>query len=397
MLHFSKTVFALLIAVFALLPAVGAEAKPDDGTARLSDKAENIRLKIEKNETKVRGLKKKESSVIDKLGKIDRELNKTKRKADSIKKEIDALDRKISETESIRGNLAERIHNRESYASERVVALYKLNRLGKMNLLASADSITDFFHNKNALERIVARDEIALNDLGNDKTRQDAILSELRKKKADKAELETAFEKQVKKMAQKKRTRKDLLRIIRREKSLTLASIESLKAAATALDKKIASLKAKSEKPKPGKTTSSASPSCGFPALKGTLDMPVMGKIVSNYGAYVNTEFNVKNFRSGIKISAKKGEPIHAVHKGKVLFSDWFKGYGNMLIIDHGDSYYTLYAHADKVFKSKGDNVESGEVIATVGDTGSMKGTQLHFEVRHHGKPMDPMKWLKKG
>lgn len=125
--------------------------------------------------------------------------------------------------------------------------------------------------------------------------------------------------------------------------------------------------------------------------------MPVKGKIVYFFGPYKNNEFNVVNFRSGIVIQAERGEPIRAVFNGKVLYASWFKGYGNMIIIDHGDNYYTVYAHAEELFVSKGDMVENGEVIATVGDTGSLTGTNLHFEVRHHGKPIDPLKWIAKG
>lgn len=68
-----------------------------------------------------------------------------------------------------------------------------------------------------------------------------------------------------------------------------------------------------------------------------------------------------------------------------------------MIIIDHGNSYYTVYAHADNIYKKEGDRVKTGETIATVGDSGSMNGPGLHFEVRHHGKSLDPVKWLRKG
>jgi septal ring factor EnvC (AmiA/AmiB activator) len=93
---------------------------------------------------------------------------------------------------------------------------------------------------------------------------------------------------------------------------------------------------------------------------------------------------------------ADRGEPIQAVQSGIVLYSGWFKSYGNMIIIDHGTHYYTVYAHAEELFKSKGDPVEEGEVIATVGDTASMTGSNLYFELRHRGKSIDPLKWLKK-
>ena len=146
---------------------------------------------------------------------------------------------------------------------------------------------------------------------------------------------------------------------------------------------------------KPAKdVNSSQSP---FSSHKGLLIRPVNGKITNLFGPYNNPKYNITNFRSGIDIKADHGEPIRSVFKGKVIYSSWFKGYGNMIIIDHGNSYYTVYAHMEETFKSKGEEVDAGEVIATVGDTGSMTGAKLYFEVRHHGKPMDPLEWLKKG
>jgi len=124
---------------------------------------------------------------------------------------------------------------------------------------------------------------------------------------------------------------------------------------------------------------------------------PVKGKIVTSFGPYTNLKLNIVNFNSGINIKADRGEPIKAVYNGKTLFASWFKGYGNMIIIDHGDHYYSVYAHLEEIFKVKGDLVETGEVIATVGDTNSMTGPGLHFEVRHHGKPVDPIAWVKRG
>lgn len=124
--------------------------------------------------------------------------------------------------------------------------------------------------------------------------------------------------------------------------------------------------------------------------------MPVKGKIVSLFGKFKNIQYKVLNFRSGIEIQTERGEPIQAVYAGKILYADWFKGYGNMIIIDHGENYYTVYAHIEEAFKTAGDVVEAGEVMATVGDTGSITGPKLYFEVRHHGKPLDPMQWLEK-
>ena len=134
-----------------------------------------------------------------------------------------------------------------------------------------------------------------------------------------------------------------------------------------------------------------------FAELKGLLNMPVKGKIINLFGPYQDTRFNVTVFRSGIDIKTRSGSAIQAVYTGRVLYADWFKGYGNMMIIDHGGNYYTVYAHLQKMLKSKGDRVNTGEDIATAGDTGSIIGPALHFEIRHHGKPLDPMQWIEAG
>ena len=179
---------------------------------------------------------------------------------------------------------------------------------------------------------------------------------------------------------------------MRKEKSAQLLAIESLKEAALNLDHKINNLSTQLAALDPNQY-SGREP---FQAYKGLLKMPVKGKIISLFGKFKNTQFNTLNFRSGIEIQTERGEPIQAVYAGKILYADWFKGYGNMIIIDHGENYYTVYAHIEEAFKTAGDVVEAGEVMATVGDTGSITGPKLYFEVRHHGKPLDPMQWLEK-
>lgn len=124
---------------------------------------------------------------------------------------------------------------------------------------------------------------------------------------------------------------------------------------------------------------------------------PVEGEIISEFGSSAPGNYKVFTFQKGIDIKVVRGEPVKTVFKGEVMFAQWLKGYGNVLIINHGDHYYTLYAHVEEMFKKEGEAVETGDVIATAGDTGSIKGMCLHFEVRHHGKPVDPMKWLRKG
>ena len=179
---------------------------------------------------------------------------------------------------------------------------------------------------------------------------------------------------------------------IQRKKNMSQAALLSLKASARDLNDKMSVLDKQVLYPIENSMRGSS-----FLHQKGRLRKPVQGKIFSKFGVSKNGDYKSFTFQSGIDIKVERGEPVRSVFKGKVLFAQWLKGYGNMMIINHGDNYYTLYAHVEELFKKKGEAVETGEVIATAGDTGSIKGLCLHFEVRHHGKPVNPMQWIRKG
>ncbi len=131
-----------------------------------------------------------------------------------------------------------------------------------------------------------------------------------------------------------------------------------------------------------------------FAGLRGRLPYPASGAIITKYGRGRDPKYDNPIYNKGIEIQAPTGSPIIAVADGQVIYADYFSGYGNLIIIDHGDNYYTVYAHAKDLLKKVGDRVASREKIATVGDTGSLKGAMLYFEVRHHGDTTDPENWL---
>jgi septal ring factor EnvC (AmiA/AmiB activator) len=133
----------------------------------------------------------------------------------------------------------------------------------------------------------------------------------------------------------------------------------------------------------------------GFAGLRGRLAWPADGRVVAEYGPQVNPRFGTKTFRNGIDIEAIEGSNIAAVFPGHVVYTGWFRGYGNLIIVDHGGEYYTVYAHAADIRVTEGDEVKQGQIIGTVGDTGSLQGPRLYFEVRHEGKPQDPTQWLR--
>ena len=359
----------------------------------LHKRKKHIYREIEKGQQDVAAFTRRESDIIKHLNQVELKLNTRRKRAVDLKKEIEKLEHMIDEASTASQELRHRIHANEEHVSKRLTALYKMSRLGKFHLLVSAKSINEFIQRKAAFERILAYDEKIRRDLVENQAELKKMLKSLNTKKALKSAHAAEYQKQTRLMSLERSTRNKILVDIRKQKALELAAIDALTEAADDLERKIKLLNTEKINVVSGKNI----PQLSFPAHKGLLIMPVNGKIINLFGPYKNPKYNITNFRSGIDIKADFGEPVRSVFKGKVIYSNWFKGYGNMIIIDHGNSYYTVYAHMEETFKYEDDEVDAGEVIATVGDTGSMMGAMLYFEVRHHGKPINPLKWLKKG
>ena len=370
--------------------------KPPDQQSQINEYEErknHIRQEIKEGRQEVEAFTRKESDTIKRLNEVELTLNKSKKGTAAIKNEIKKIESEINEASNSSDELRAQIRTNEKYVARRLVALYKMNWLGRFHILASADSMHEFIQRKAALERLLAYDEKVRRDLITDQTELKKVLSRMEGLKDQKSIRVQALNKKTRLMSQERSTRAKLLVDIRGQKALELAAIDALTQAANELDLKINSLNTRINSPAPDKNVSQLP----FSDHKGLLIRPVNGKITSLYGPYKNPEYNITNFRSGIDIKTDNGEPVRSVFKGTVLYSSWFKTYGNMIIIDHGKNFYTVYAHLEEAFKAKGDDVETGEVIATVGDTGSMTGAKLYFEVRHHGKPINPMPWFKNG
>ena len=130
-----------------------------------------------------------------------------------------------------------------------------------------------------------------------------------------------------------------------------------------------------------------------FAALKGKLRLPIRGELASRFGS--PREDGGTTWK-GLFIKAPQGEEVKSVAPGRVVFADWMRGFGNLMIVDHGSDYLSIYGNNETLFKQAGETVSSGDTIARVGNSGGNPETGLYFEVRHQGKPFDPQSWIKK-
>ncbi|HEY5038462.1 MAG TPA: peptidoglycan DD-metalloendopeptidase family protein, partial [bacterium] len=193
--------------------------------------------------------------------------------------------------------------------------------------------------------------------------------------------------------SRERKNRTGALVSIRHQQVLRQQTITDLNAAAQDLQHKVALFLNQSREARKHSTWVSAG--TGLMVKRGKIPWPVSGRIISPFGKYKNTEFNAVVENTGIQIQAATGTPIRAVSSGAVRYADWFKGYGKLVILDHGEGYYSLYAQASELNVSEGQTVTAGQVIGAVGDTGSLVGSSLYFEIRKNGVPQDPLRWLK--
>jgi septal ring factor EnvC (AmiA/AmiB activator) len=128
-----------------------------------------------------------------------------------------------------------------------------------------------------------------------------------------------------------------------------------------------------------------------FEQLRGKLTLPVIGEVANKYGS---ARPNSTVLWRGLMLRAANGQAVKSVAAGRVVFSDWLRGFGNLLIIDHGNGYMSLYGNNETLYKQVGEVLRGGETVAAVGNSGGNENSGVYFELRHRGEPLDPLKWI---
>ncbi|MDY6837868.1 MAG: peptidoglycan DD-metalloendopeptidase family protein [Thermodesulfobacteriota bacterium] len=396
-LYISKAVLkALTLALPAFLISFGQLVMADPSTnglketiAREQTQRKAVQEKISEAERKIEGLKADETLVVQDLERLNLELYNSRARLREIRSEIQEIERQMEALTLEQASLVAQTRTLEAFAVPRLVAFYKLGQLGVAPMLFSAQTFSQLWQRRESLERILKHDRDLWDTLQDQKRKLEVVSGDLETRKQTQEGLLKKGEEQAARIARQRVDRSKLLASIQADKDLTLAAIASLKDRAKRLDETLRSLQ-RQPRPFPG-----ARPKF-FAELKGSLPQPVRGKILNPFGPYLQKgDYPIKGYRSGVTIQADVDTQVRAVCDGQVIYAGWFKGYGNIMIIDHGKHYYTLCAPLDELFKHKGDAVLAGEAIGTYGDIVTLSGPGLYFEVRHHGKPLDPALWFK--
>nr|WP_320015714.1 peptidoglycan DD-metalloendopeptidase family protein [uncultured Desulfobacter sp.] len=349
---------------------------------------EVIALQIQEENRKVKDFSRQEMQIIDGLNEIDRTLNRARITARNLRRNAIAIAQEIERTQALIADLNKSMKKTQNYAGKRLNALFRMHMMGRIEMAGPPSSLFNFVTTQNALKKVVTSDFTLLDKQARNMKELRSLKQGLNSQYKLKSDLQEQLADEIEIRKKEARKKEKILKDIRRRKRLSLAAMNSLKISSQALNQTISAMA-----PQAGSSRVKTS----FAGQRGRLQPPVKGKIISSFGTKRKGDYNAFTFQSGIDIKAERGTPVKNVFNGKVLFAQWLKGYGNLMIINHGNNYYTLYAHLEELYKKKGERVGTGKIIGTAGDTGSIRGPCLHFEVRHHGKPVDPLKWLKKG
>jgi murein hydrolase activator len=376
------------VAAAVVLAAGSAAASMD----RLEQEVDALQRDLRDRAAAVDRISQREDTALQALETAARSLDRQRREAQACRDELEEIVLRIDAIQAAEADLLVRIQAGRRYLSGRLVALYKVDRLEEGDGLAFAPSIHEAVKRKAALRYILDRDQRALEELRGHEAelaRLQALLTERRDRQLA---LAAEYDRRLAAVSREQSGRERTLQRLQGDKTAQLAAIESLQEAARELDRQVQAL-SRANAPH----AQAAAPGRPLVDMKGLLIFPVDGKIVSVFGGYRDPQSKTPAFRNGIEIAAERGEPVRAVHAGRVAFAGWFRGYGNVLIIDHGDHFHSVYAHLEETFKSVENIVEAGEVVATAGDSGPMGGAGLYFELRHRDRAVDPQEWLRPG
>ena len=336
-----------------------------------------IRKELSKTKEKEKEIRGKESSILERLSTIETDLYRKQKELKQMERQLGLTQTRLQQTGQQIVMLNTGIDTTRGEFFSRLVALYKMGRISPETLLLSSGSFLDLLRIDKYFRVILESDtrivDTYLHQVALKQRYQDSLLQ-------DQSQWQRAIAEVTKKREEVKRVKEEqrgLLKSIQNQKAVYRKVIQELETRA----KELQTLVEKLEKQKGllayGKSKSDY--------MKGPLIVPVQGKMIS--------AFREKG-QNGIEIKAPVGTEIRAVLSGRVLYADWFKGFGNVVIIDHGDHLFTVSGYSSQLLKKTGDSVSQGEPIALVGSSGSLKGPCLYFEIRHRGKPQDPTDWI---
>ncbi len=350
------------------------------------DQLDKIKVRIERAETNLKNKKQSEINISRELALLKKMLEQIDLRIDRYRADLKKLRRKIQQQQKVVRNSQKSIKSVQTKLEKRLVALYKEGEVGPLKILFSADSPTEMAQQYHYLNKILQHDKELLAEYRRVTEDQQKQLLGLKSLEQQQSELLQQTQQQRSVAGKGRKLQARLLKKARNDKQKLSHELAYLKENAARLK----TLIHKIEQAPPLPTGSVAE---NFLVGRGKLGWPVSGHVVIGFGKQKDAKLGTYYESNGIEIAVPPGSPIHAVAAGKIVFADYFKGYGNLFILSHPGGYHTLYAQTDRMVKKVGDQVSAGDLLGYSGLGGR---DSIYFEIRAKGSPVNPLSWLKR-
>jgi septal ring factor EnvC (AmiA/AmiB activator) len=385
----ARRIFILTVALTAraLLVTTLALAQADDITAKQKE-LDRIKKEIQQRREQSKKLSSQEQQTTKQLQSMDRDLDLSRQYINKLSDQENDIDHQIGDLMIQISNRQAALSDQEKTLGKRLREMYKQDPHYSWDLILGAKSMNDAVRRYQFMHLVAAQDAQMIGQYRDSKKQLETQSSRLGESMQQIASVREDKEQENATLQANKKKRQDMLVAIRSEKDKQLDAIAELQKAQAEVQNLLDDLQRRG-------TPEKDLPASGeFAALKGRLMWPVSGKIVQGYGKHTHPKYGTVTMNNGVDISASSGAPIVAVAAGTCEFVDWIDSFGKCVILNHGGGYYTLYAHVADTNVSQGQKVGKGQVIASVGDTGSLDGYVCHFEIRKGRGALDPAEWL---
>jgi septal ring factor EnvC (AmiA/AmiB activator) len=362
----------------------------EDRIGKQQKELDKIKKEIDEHRALSKKLRRQEKATIKKLSSLDKEIDLSRQLLKSLEQQealiterVDSLRVQIESEESS-------LVVQESVLAKRLRQMYKRDPNYHWDIILGSENLQQAFRRYKFSQIIAEHDAELIAGIRERKLEFEVESAALIASLAEISVVRNSREDETEKLEKSKKQRQTTLARIRNEKTQHTEAIKELEKAQEEVKDLIGDLdKRRRDLAREGIVIEGE-----FAKLKGRMIRPVDGKIVRGFGKQKHPKYGTVTFNNGVDIGAAPGTPIRSVARGLVEFVDWIDGYGKCIILNHGGGYYTLYAHVSTTFVSQNQAVDGGEVIAEVGDTGSLNGYECHFEIRQSKQALNPIEWF---
>ncbi len=379
----AASIVKIFLVCFAVYPVNSLDAAEKSPFQITESRIKQIEKRLLEKQKELLNVNIKQQDILAEIERLEKRISEDKRELGGLSERIKELSSGIRKSHREVQLLKNSYQDTQKRLEKRLTSFYKFGKAGYFMLIAGSKTIQDFQKMLKYMKSIMDQDKDIMNTLSMQRQNVKNGLIDLEKNMEKLESLKREKDNKVNLLEKSLERKIVLLMKVHREKVFHEKAIEELKDAARDLNNTMMGLK---EAGKGGVLPG------GFDRMKGELPLPLNGEPVTDLEKSGSSLFI---HRKGLFLKGSPGDEVRSVYSGRVDYSGWFKGYGQLMIINHGSHYFTVFAHLDERFKEKGDAVYQGERVGTVGNTGLNEEPWVYLEIRKGGNQLDPKKWFK--